>query len=159
MYPVECMAEWRPGGLGRNGPESDGRMSVGVGGTTSTCISWTFSSLLGVSTIVDDCEGRRDPPPMSPIVVIVEAKLPDWSLRSDLGWLGESEPWGNKTRAPPPSIRYASASLSLVVVVGRAGDGEVARNIIISAASLSEGPGLEISSSPRFTFGGLVPGV
>lgn len=30
---------------------------------------------------------------------------------------------------------------------------------MISAASLSEGPGLEASSSPRFTFGGLVPGV
>ena len=52
-------------------------MSVGVGGTTSTCIPSTFSSLLGASAIVDDCEGRRDPPPMSPIAVIVEAKLPD----------------------------------------------------------------------------------
>ena len=30
---------------------------------------------------------------------------------------------------------------------------------MISAASLSEGPGLETSSSPRFTFGGLAPGV
>ena len=77
VYPVEGMVEDRPGELGGNGPEPDGWMSVGVGGMTSTCISSTFSSLLGSSAIVDDCEGRRDPPPMSPIVVIVEAKLPD----------------------------------------------------------------------------------
>ena len=77
VYPVEGMVEERPGELGGNGPEPDGRISVGVGGTTSTCMSSTFSSLLGASTIVDDCEGRRDPPPISPIAVIVEAKLPD----------------------------------------------------------------------------------
>lgn len=105
MYPVEGMVEERPGELGGNGPGPGGGISVGVGGTTSTGIPSTFSSLLGVSTIVDVCEGRRDPPPMSPIAVIVEAKLPDWSLRSDLGWLGVSAAFGNKTRAPPPSIR------------------------------------------------------
>lgn len=78
VYPVEGIVEGRLGELGGNGPEPDGWMSVGVGGTTSTCIpSSTFSSLLGVSAIVDDCEGRRDPSPMSPIAVIVEAKLPD----------------------------------------------------------------------------------
>ena len=80
MYPVEGMVEERLGELGGNGPEPHGWMSVGVGGTTSTCMSSTFSSLLGVSAIVDDCEGRKDPPPMSPITVIVEAKLPDCSL-------------------------------------------------------------------------------
>lgn len=77
VYPVEGMVKERPGELGGNGPEPDGRISVGVGGTTSTCIPSTFSSLLGDSAIVDDCEGRRDPSPMSPIAVIVEAKLPD----------------------------------------------------------------------------------
>ena len=77
VYPVEGMVEDRPGELGGNGPEPGGWTSVGVGGMTSTCISSAFSSLLGSSAIVDDCEGRRDPPPMSPIVVIVEAKLPD----------------------------------------------------------------------------------
>jgi hypothetical protein len=77
VYPVEGMVEDRPGELGGNGPESDGWISMGVGGTTSNCIPSTFSSLLGASTIVDDCEGRRDPPSMSPIAVIVEVKLPD----------------------------------------------------------------------------------
>jgi hypothetical protein len=84
-------------------------MSVGVGGITSTCISSTFSSLLGDSAIVDDCEGRRDPPPISPIVVIVEAKLPDWSLRSDLGWLGCRGHVGeqNASAASEYSVRFS----------------------------------------------------
>ena len=77
MYPVEGMVEEQLGELGGKGPEADGWTSVGVGGTTSTCIPSTSSSLLGGSTIVDDCEGRRDPSPMSPIAEIVEAKLPD----------------------------------------------------------------------------------
>lgn len=77
VYPVEGIVEERPGELGGNGPGPDAGASVGVGGTTSTSIPPSFSSLLGASTIVEDCEGRRDPPPISPIVVIVEAKLPD----------------------------------------------------------------------------------
>lgn len=77
MYPVEGMAEERPGEPGGKGPEPDGWMSVGVGGITSTCIPSIFSSLLGISVAAVDCEGRSDPPPMSPIALIVEAKLPD----------------------------------------------------------------------------------
>ena len=77
VYPVEGIIEDRLGELGGNGPESGGWTPVGVGGTTSSCIPSSFSSLLGVSAIVDDCDGRKDPPPMSPIAVIVEAKLPD----------------------------------------------------------------------------------
>jgi hypothetical protein len=37
----------------------------------------TFSSLLGVSAIVDDCEGHKNTPPVPPIAAIIEAKLLD----------------------------------------------------------------------------------
>lgn len=77
VYPVEGIVEKQPGELGGNGPGPDGGTSVGVGGTTSTCMPSAFSSLLGASTRVDDCEGRKEPPSMSPIAEIVEAKLPD----------------------------------------------------------------------------------
>jgi hypothetical protein len=89
----------------------------------------------------------RFPPPSSPPMLdILEVKLSPPLSRALTAPCPVSAP-GNKTRplarrpGPPPRALYATIScesLSLLVV-GRAGEGDVARNNIRSAASLSVG--------------------